>query len=184
VFQSVRRPGSPLTERAVNFIVKAAADRAGVNPAASIHWLRHAHASHAIDNGAPITLVSATLRHADLMTTSVYARAARREQRPLSEDEVLVITRQNTTLQTVGGMLGYLRVHRGQRFAATTAVAPMTEAFVADIEHTLIVLELPQVHLRDVVLALALLKGNEIRPSPATNCSICRAPEEGRTTNP
>lgn len=75
MFQSVRRPGSPLTERAVNFIVKAAADRAGVNPAASIHWLRHAHASHAIDNGAPITLVSATLGHADLTTTSVYARA-------------------------------------------------------------------------------------------------------------
>jgi hypothetical protein len=32
------------------------------------------------------------------------------------------------TLQTVGGMVGYLRVHRGQRFASTTAVAPMTEA--------------------------------------------------------
>jgi integrase/recombinase XerD len=60
-FPSVRRPGSPLTERAVNFIVKEAAERAGVNPAASIHWLRHAHASHAIDNGAPITFVSATL---------------------------------------------------------------------------------------------------------------------------
>ena len=37
--------------------------------------LRHAHASHAIDNGAPITLVSATLGHADLKTTSVYAHA-------------------------------------------------------------------------------------------------------------
>src|SRR5215471_4756247 len=37
-------------------------------------------------------------------------------------------------LQTVGGMLGYLRVHRGQRFASTMAVAPMTEAFVANIE--------------------------------------------------
>jgi integrase len=37
VFQSVRRPGSPLTERAVNFIVKEAAERAGVNPAASIY---------------------------------------------------------------------------------------------------------------------------------------------------
>ena len=57
VFQSVRRPGNALTERAVNFIVKEAAERAGVNPAASIHWLRHAHVSHAIDNGAPITLV-------------------------------------------------------------------------------------------------------------------------------
>src|SRR5262247_4073818 len=38
------------------------------------------------------------------------------------------------TLQTVGGMVGYLRVHRGQRFASTTAVAPMTEAFVHNIE--------------------------------------------------
>jgi hypothetical protein len=54
VLQSVRRPGSPPTECAVYFIVKEAAERAGVNPAASIHWLRHAHASHAIDNGAPI----------------------------------------------------------------------------------------------------------------------------------
>jgi hypothetical protein len=48
VFQSARQPGYQLTERAVNFIVKEAAERAGVNPAASIHWLRHAHASHAI----------------------------------------------------------------------------------------------------------------------------------------
>ena len=75
VFNSVRRPGQPLTERAVNYIVKSAAERAGVNPAVSVHWLRHAHASHAIDNGAPITLVSATLGHADLKTTSVYAHA-------------------------------------------------------------------------------------------------------------
>jgi integrase/recombinase XerD len=73
VFPSVRNPGHALTERAVNYIVKEAAERAGVNPAASVHWLRHAHASHAIDNGAPITLVSATLGHADLKTTSVYA---------------------------------------------------------------------------------------------------------------
>jgi site-specific recombinase XerD len=75
VFGSVRRSGQPLTERAVNYILKNAAARAGVNPAASVHWLRHAHASHAIDNGAPITLVSATLGHADLKTTSVYAHA-------------------------------------------------------------------------------------------------------------
>ncbi len=75
VFGSVRRPGEALTERAVNYMVKAAAERAGVNPAVSVHWLRHAHASHAIDNGAPITLVSATLGHADLKTTSVYAHA-------------------------------------------------------------------------------------------------------------
>jgi integrase/recombinase XerD len=73
VLQSVGRPGYPLTERAVNFIVKEAA--AGVKPAASIDWLHHPHASHAIDNGAPLTLVSATLGHADLKTTSLYAHA-------------------------------------------------------------------------------------------------------------
>jgi integrase/recombinase XerD len=65
----------PITERRINYIVKATAKRAGINPATSAHWLRHAHASHAIDGGAPITLVSQTLGHADLKTTSVYAHA-------------------------------------------------------------------------------------------------------------
>jgi integrase/recombinase XerD len=46
----------PITERRINYIVKAAAKRAGINPSTSAHWLRHAHASHAIDGGAPITL--------------------------------------------------------------------------------------------------------------------------------
>ena len=40
VFGSVRRPGEALTERAVNYLVKTAAERAGVNPAVSVHWLR------------------------------------------------------------------------------------------------------------------------------------------------
>ena len=37
-------------------------------------------------------------------------------------------------LQTVGAIVGYLRVHHGQRFASTTAVAPMTAAFVRHVE--------------------------------------------------
>jgi len=46
-------PGVPLTERRINYIVKAAANRAGINPAVPVHGLRHAQASHAIDVGAP-----------------------------------------------------------------------------------------------------------------------------------
>jgi integrase/recombinase XerD len=61
--------------REINYLLKRTARRAGINEAASTHWLRHAHASHAIDNGAPITLVSQTLGQADLKTTSVYAHA-------------------------------------------------------------------------------------------------------------
>ena len=37
-------------------------------------------------------------------------------------------------LQSVGAVVGYLRVHRGQRFASTMAVTPMTEAFVRNID--------------------------------------------------
>jgi hypothetical protein len=37
-------------------------------------------------------------------------------------------------LQTVGAVVGYLRAHKGQRFASTAAVTPMTEAFVRNIE--------------------------------------------------
>jgi integrase/recombinase XerD len=39
------------------------------------HWLRHAHASHALDNKAPISLVQQTLGHGSLKTTSIYAHA-------------------------------------------------------------------------------------------------------------
>ena len=41
------------------------APRPVADPATSAHWLRHAHASHALDNGAPIQLVSQTLGHVD-----------------------------------------------------------------------------------------------------------------------
>jgi hypothetical protein len=37
-------------------------------------------------------------------------------------------------LQSVGGIVWYLREHRKQPFASTAAVAPMTEAFVRSIE--------------------------------------------------
>ena len=52
MFASVRRTGQPLTKWAVHYIVKDAAERSGVNLAASVHWLGYAHASHAIDNAA------------------------------------------------------------------------------------------------------------------------------------
>jgi hypothetical protein len=37
-------------------------------------------------------------------------------------------------LQTARAVVGYLHVHHGQRFASTTAVVPMSEAFVRNIE--------------------------------------------------
>lgn len=71
----VSRRGGRLHESQVLRIVKQAAVRAGVTRAVSPHWLRHAHASHALDRGAPVHLVQATLGHADLSTTGRYLHA-------------------------------------------------------------------------------------------------------------
>jgi len=56
-------------------IVRRAAERAEIDKDVSCHWLRHAHASHALDRGAPISLVQATLGHASIATTGRYLHA-------------------------------------------------------------------------------------------------------------
>ena len=74
VFRS-REGGGALDPSQVHRIVKIAARRAGLSDAVSAHWLRHAHVSHALDRGAPVHLVQATVGHASLATTSRYAHA-------------------------------------------------------------------------------------------------------------
>ncbi len=69
------REGGALDPSQVHRIVKAAAKRAGLSLAVSAHWLRHAHVSHALDRGAPVHLVQATVGHTSLATTSRYAHA-------------------------------------------------------------------------------------------------------------
>jgi integrase/recombinase XerD len=66
------RKGGALTAGQIWRLVKAAAVRAGLSEAVSCHWLRHAHASHSRDRGAPIHVVQATLGHANVSTTSRY----------------------------------------------------------------------------------------------------------------
>ena len=65
----------PLTRQQLWRVVKDLARRAGLPDAVSPHFFRHAHASHALDRGAPPHLVQQTLGHASLQTTSRYAHA-------------------------------------------------------------------------------------------------------------
>lgn len=73
VFRS--RNGGSIKVRQVDRIVKVAAKRAKLSPAVSAHWLRHAHVSHALDRGAPVHVVRATVGHASLETTTRYSHA-------------------------------------------------------------------------------------------------------------
>lgn len=67
--------GQHLDRTQVYRIVSVAAIRAGIQGKVSPHWLRHAHASHSLDRGAPIHLVQQTLGHSSVATTSRYLHA-------------------------------------------------------------------------------------------------------------
>jgi integrase/recombinase XerD len=90
VFVSRKTTKSGFLERGqVNRIVEDAAIRAGVavyteqdkdghdlkRSRVSPHWIRHAHASHALDRKAPVMLVRDTLGHASIATTNKYSHA-------------------------------------------------------------------------------------------------------------
>ena len=67
--------GRHLDRTQVYRIVASSAKRAGIQGKVSPHWLRHAHASHSLDRGAPIHLVQQTLGHTSVATTTRYLHA-------------------------------------------------------------------------------------------------------------
>ena len=76
VFQSRNGWRQPLSRTRIADIVRFAAQRAKLEAKVSPHWIRHCHASHAIDHGAPLSLVSQTLGHASIAATARYIHAS------------------------------------------------------------------------------------------------------------
>jgi site-specific recombinase XerD len=70
IFQS--RENGPLDPSQVHRIMKTAAKNAKLPPEISVHWLRHAHATHSLQRGCPVHVLQATLGHASLKTTDRY----------------------------------------------------------------------------------------------------------------
>ncbi|MBD2773338.1 tyrosine-type recombinase/integrase [Iningainema sp. BLCCT55] len=64
-----------LDRKTINKIIAAATKRAGLTQKVSPHWLRHAHASHALERGANVGLVKETLGHSNVSVTSRYLHA-------------------------------------------------------------------------------------------------------------
>lgn len=72
IFKS--RKGSHLNADYVRKLLKDIAQKA-IGKGATPHWFRHSHASHALDNGAPIHLVQKQLNHSSIATTGRYLHA-------------------------------------------------------------------------------------------------------------
>jgi integrase/recombinase XerD len=72
VFTSKRSPGRALGVRDARDIVYRTRARAEQDRRVSPHWLRHSHATHALDHGCKIHVLQQSLGHANVSTTSVY----------------------------------------------------------------------------------------------------------------
>ena len=77
LFVSRQGDTAPLTRQQVYNIVKTASKR--VDNEASPHWLRHFHGSHALQNGATLSVIRDTLGHESIQTTSIYLDSAPKE---------------------------------------------------------------------------------------------------------
>ncbi len=83
LFMKVRAPIAGLTPDGVEDVVRGACMRAGLPPAGA-HRLRHSAATAMLAGGASLTEVGQVLRHARLVTTSIYAKVDRTALRTIA----------------------------------------------------------------------------------------------------
>lgn len=73
LFVSTKSPYLPLKQRAIQRIIQAISERAGLSIRVHPHLLRHTFATHALNAGMDVTAIQRLLGHEDISTTQIYA---------------------------------------------------------------------------------------------------------------
>ena len=64
--------GGPLTRQGLDFVLRRALKRVGLEGKASAHTFRHSFATHLVEGGADLRSVQEMLGHSDIATTQIY----------------------------------------------------------------------------------------------------------------
>ena len=69
--------GRPLCDKTVQTVFQQVRERAGITKRVSFHSLRHAFATHLLEDGANVRIIQALLGHRSLSSTQIYTHLAR-----------------------------------------------------------------------------------------------------------